>query len=130
MSIDVTLHELAETVARYRFAYLVTVRDDGERTHVVAATPTLVGGHLLVPDPGRTTRANLAARPAATLVWPPAEPGGYTLIVDGVAELRDGQVRVQPSRAVLHRPAPDQAGSSTGCTADCAELSVVPEPTS
>ncbi|GEL19671.1 hypothetical protein [Pseudonocardia asaccharolytica] len=126
MSIEVALHELAETLAKYRFAYLLTVRD-GDRAHVVAVTPTLTGERLLVPEPGRTTRANLETRPSATLVWPPADPGDYTLIVDGAAEQRDGQVTVAPTRAVLHRPAPGHAGSPTGCGSDCVELPVVPE---
>ncbi|MFC5994723.1 hypothetical protein ACFQE5_10930 [Pseudonocardia hispaniensis] len=125
MSIEVALGELAETLVNYRFAYLLTV-GNRERAHVVAVTPVLEGDTLLVPEPGRTTRANLGTRPSATLVWPPAEPDGYTLIVDGAAEQRDGRLAVTPSRAVLHRPAPAPASGAGGCASDCIELPVRP----
>ena len=39
------------------------------------------------------------------MLWPPAEPGGYSLIVDGRGQLIDDSLRVVPHRAVLHRPA-------------------------
>jgi hypothetical protein len=82
MSIEVTLQQLAKTLTRYRFAYLLTVGDDA-RAHVVAVNTTLVNDTLRVTDLGRRTRANLAAHPSVTLVWPPASPSDYSLIVDG-----------------------------------------------
>ena len=42
MSINPTLPQLAETLARYRFAYLVTIGDDA-RTHVVPVHPVFAG---------------------------------------------------------------------------------------
>jgi hypothetical protein len=65
MSIEVTLQQLAQTLTRYRFAYLVTVGDDA-RAHVLAVTTTLANDTLLVTDLGRTTRANVAAHPSVT----------------------------------------------------------------
>ena len=107
MSITVRLQHLAETLTRYRFAYLLTVGDD-TRAHVVAVTTTLANDTLLVTDLGRKTRVNLAAHPLVTLVWPPADPSDYSLIVDGVGSLRDDELAVVPTRAVLHRPARPQ----------------------
>ncbi|MGH3575780.1 MAG: hypothetical protein ACRDRF_12760, partial [Pseudonocardiaceae bacterium] len=65
MSIEVTLQQLAQTLTRYRFAYLITVGDDA-RAHVLAVTTTLANDTLLVTDLGRTTRANVAAHPSVT----------------------------------------------------------------
>ena len=56
------------------------------------------------------TRENLAHRSDVTLLWPPPEPGGYSLIVDGRAEVSDADTdsvhcEVVPTRALLHRDA-------------------------
>jgi hypothetical protein len=124
MSIEVTLPQLAETLTRYRFAYLLTVEDDA-RVHVVAVTATLANDTLLVTDLGRRTRVNLAAHPSVTLVWPPANPSDYSLIVDGVGSMRDDELAVAPTRAVLHRPArPQTTPTGGGCESDCVELPV------
>lgn len=124
MSIKVTRQQLAETLTRYRFAYLLTIGDDG-RAHVVAVTPTLANNTLLVRGLGRRTRANLAAHPSVTLVWPPANPSDYSLIVDGVGSMRNDELAVAPTRAVLHRPArPQIITTGGGCASDCVELSI------
>ncbi|HET9256413.1 MAG TPA: hypothetical protein VFO16_14605 [Pseudonocardiaceae bacterium] len=57
MSIVVMLPQLAETLARYRFAYLLSIGDDA-RAHVVAVSTALVNDALLVNGLGRRTRAN------------------------------------------------------------------------
>lgn len=119
MSIRVELGELAAALEAYSFAYLLTVNDDG-RPHAVAVTPVLEDGAMRVSELGRRTTANAVARPAISLVWPPSEPGGYSLIVDGDAETADDDLLITPTTAVLHRPAPAGAEpSTTGCEADC-----------
>ena len=120
MSIPVPVEGLADAMSGRAFAYLLTVGDDG-RPHAVAVTPQLVGGGL-VAAVGRRTADNAAARPGAvSLVWPPAEVGGYSLIVDGVAAVDGGNVVVRPSKGVLHRPAPVDAGPAApgSCGNDC-----------
>lgn len=144
MSIQVEPDELGEALQVYRFAYLITVAEGG-RSHVVAVAPVLERSGeqqaLLVTDLGRRTLANLATNPWVTLVWPPSEPAGHSLIVDGVAtaqvpEDRPGTsaapggaaadaagYRIAVSRAVLHRPAPAPVAVAAGsCTADCVEV--------
>ena len=119
MSIPVKPEDLAEALGSYPVGYLVTVSEDA-RPHVVAVSPSLRQGVLHVEATGRRTRANAAARPDVTLVHPPADRAGYTLIVDGRAEVADDVLLVSPTSAVLHRPA--TAGgppSATGCGADC-----------
>ncbi|MGQ0631657.1 MAG: pyridoxamine 5'-phosphate oxidase [Sporichthyaceae bacterium] len=110
MSIPVSLEDLPATIAKCGFAYLLTVTKEGgtwiRSTHVRAAD-----GVLTLYDGGRRTRDNVVARPAITLLWPPAEPDGWTLLVDGTASVGAEVITVEPSHAVLHRspptPAPD-----------------------
>jgi hypothetical protein len=119
MSIPVSIDDLAATTAEYGWAYLLTVRDD-LRPHIVAVSPVWAADRLVM-SVGRGTARNAAARSAVSLCYPPVTEGGYSLIVDGVAALEDdATVRLDPTGAVLHRPAPDGfAGSSTGCGNDC-----------
>ena len=119
MSIPVAIEDLAAATGEYRWAYLLTVRDD-LRPHIVAVTPTWDGGCLVV-DVGRGTARNASARSSISLCYPPVDDGGYSLIVDGDAELEgESTLRLSPSGAVLHRPAPEGfTGSATGCGNDC-----------
>lgn len=122
MSVDVELSELADAAAEFRFAYLLSVGDD-DRAHVVAVQPILEASRLRVADLGSRSRANAAARPGVTLLWPPPDIDGYSLIVDGHGELAGDGLVVSPTRAVLHRPGPTPAPDSP-CRADCIELPV------
>jgi len=120
VSVAVAIERLREEVARYGpTAFILTVSDDG-RPHAVSATVAWEGDDLL-GGCGRSTAAYAAARPEISLLWPPVEPGGYSLIVDGTASVVDQEVRLRPSRAVLHRsaPSPDPQRS---CTSDCVPL--------
>jgi hypothetical protein len=122
MSVNVDLDQLADALADFTFAYLITVGDD-YRAHTVAVQPVLADGILDVGSIGNTTRRNVSQRDGVTLVWPPRESGGYTLIVDGVGEPADAGLTVQPTRAVLHRPAqPDSPTTNPGCIHDCVPL--------
>lgn len=121
MSVKVDLDQLADALAEFGFAYLVTVGDD-YRAHTVAVDPVFADGVLDVGPVGTSTRRNATGHPDVTVVWPPREPGGYTLIVDGAARTGES-LTVVPGRAVLHRPASaDSAAASTGCLHDCVPL--------
>jgi hypothetical protein len=121
MSVKVDLDQLASALGDFTFAYLVTVGDD-YRAHTVAVQPVLVDGVLDVGAIGKSTRSNAGAHPDVTVVWPPREPGGYTLIVDGHGQPTDDGLKVVPSRAVLHRPAVPGAATKPGCLHDCVPL--------
>jgi len=122
MSVKVDLDELAGHVAAYGLAYLLTVTDD-HRAHAVAVRPVVTADAVTVDGLGRRTLANVDARPDVSLVWPPTEDGGYTLIVDGRATATDGGASIAPSHAVLHRPADHAPGTepsdATACGNDC-----------
>ena len=120
MSTEVDLDELGKVLTNYRFAYLMTVGNEA-RPHAVAVVPSIADGELLIREPGSRTLANALARPTVSLVWPPADADDYSLIVDGTASDGTDGLRISPTRAVLHRPAPSP--DSTGpCGSDCREL--------
>ena len=109
MSIEVTLDDLPDEIARRSFCYLLTVSDD-DRPHAVALRAVADGDVLrLEAGTGRASR-NAVDRPHVTLLFPPipdgASPEGFTLVVDGEATVDGPYVDVRPSWAVLHRAAP------------------------
>jgi hypothetical protein len=113
MSIAVGLEELRARIDEFTTeVYVLTVSDDG-RAHSVAVSVEWDGDHLVVPS-GGTTRRNAAARPLVSLLWPPTARGEFSLIVDATATRVDDDAEVvvlEPTRAVLHRPAPSGRGS-------------------
>jgi hypothetical protein len=127
----VDFKRLAGALPDYPFAYLITV-DDNYRAHTVTVEPELrdlpdgpdgPGAIVDVGLIGGRTRKNLAHRRDVTLLWPPPEPGGYSLIVDGEAEVTDAadetvRLGVVPTRALLHREA-DSPSAAKGCLHDC-----------
>jgi hypothetical protein len=122
MSVKVDLDQLADALTDFTFAYLITVGDD-YRAHTVAVAPVLSDGIIDVGSVGNTTRKNVGQHDDVTLVWPPSQPGGYTLIVDGCGRPTDDALTVEPTRAVLHRPAtPDTPATNPGCLHDCVPL--------
>lgn len=122
MSIPVELSDLAQAMARFRFAYLLTGTDHGA-PHAIAVTPALQDGLLVIEGIGRRTGRNLQARAEVALVWPPLLAADYSLIVDGTARTEGEQIRIQPTRAVLHRPAPaPEPRPGSACASDCVEL--------
>ena len=128
---DVDFQRLADALADYRFAYLVTV-DDDYRVHTVTVEPELRDRVIAVGLIGGRTRRNVDKHGDVTLLWPPSEPGGYSLIVDGRAEVLGASdatddvvaLQVAPTRALLHRNAdPDPAGVAAGPRHDCVVFS-------
>lgn len=103
MTIPVPLGDLARLLTAYGSAYLLTASNDG-RTKVITVDPVPEGRLLLVATPSRGAAANIAANPAVTLVWPPLERHGFTLIVDGTAVADEDGVTVSPEHGILHRP--------------------------
>ena len=104
MSVKVDLDGLAAVLADFTFAYLITVSDD-HQAHTLAVDPVLADGTFDLGPARTTTRRNLAVRNGVTLLWPPTDTDGYTLIVDGRGEISEDTLRVVPERAVLHRKA-------------------------
>jgi hypothetical protein len=125
VSIPVEVDQLAAPIAERGPGYLLTVDGDG-RVKAVTVEPELRDGTLLCAT-SRGSARNLESNPAATLLFPPAEERGYTLLVDGTAVAGDDGIVFTPTSAVLHRPAdhagPDhQHAAGDGCGHDCAPV--------
>jgi hypothetical protein len=130
MSIPVDVADLEQALADFGAGYLLTVGGAGT-VKVVTVEPTVRDGVVVVSGPSKGTIANLAGNPNVTLVFPPPLPKGFTLLVDGTAEMAGDDLRVTPSGAVLHRPGmhadgpppPASAGEQTdSCANDCAPV--------
>lgn len=121
MSIPVDLDALRDELAAHeRPAYLATTGDDGP-PHLVSTYLTWSSG-AFEAECGRTSAMNLASHPTASLVVPPNEVGGYSLIIDARADRVDLEARTArlvPVKAVLHRPATAPGAGADGCGHDC-----------
>lgn len=107
VSIKVEPDDLPRVLGDFDSGYLLTVNPLGSpaRAKVVSVRPALVDGTLVITGPGRGSLANVRANPAVTVVWPPRQAGGMSLIVDGGAECDGEDVRLTPTSGVLHKPA-------------------------
>lgn len=102
MSIAVALEDLPGKLNEYPWGYLVTSGED--RPHLLAVKPSVVEGGLRC-ETGHSSRANVVRHALVVLVFPPSQPDGFSLIVDGEATVNGDGVVVAPTWAVLHRSA-------------------------
>lgn len=114
MSHAVEPDDLAETAAPYgNTPFLLYSSTDGSArvNHVVAAVET--GPAVVrVTGFGRGVAKRVADNAPLSLLWPAADPGGFSLIADGVGSIDEAVLTIDISAAVLHRPAPVD-GSAT-----------------
>jgi hypothetical protein len=102
MSIPVDVGDLAEALGDFDRGYLLTSVDG--RVKAVSVRARVDEATLLVPTPGRGSVANVGANPVVTLLFPPLQSPGFSLLVDGTAAAEGDDVRLTPSSAVLHQP--------------------------
>ncbi|HWJ10417.1 MAG TPA: pyridoxamine 5'-phosphate oxidase [Nocardioides sp.] len=123
MSIPVDPADLHRAVADFDSGYLLTT--SSPQVKVVTVDPVVApDGTLRIAGPGRGTLRNLAENDAVTVVFPPRERHGYTLLVDGTGRVDGDDVVVAATGAVLHRPADHADGPvpPDGCGHDCAPV--------
>ncbi|MDH2414882.1 hypothetical protein [Nocardioides sp. CER19] len=121
MSYPVAAADLGRALEQYAEGYLLTVTTDAT-TRAVAVRPRLVDGRVVV-GAGRSSSANVTANPAVTVLCPPSEEKGFTLLIDGTATVEGDEIRIEPASVVLHRPPysadgpppPDYAGGKAVC---------------
>ncbi len=125
MSVRVDIDRLDESIADFGNAAFALTTSDDHRPHVTHVAVELTSGEL-VCSVGRRSGANAEARPGVSLLWPPHEAGGYSLIVDGTATVEPldegNRLHIEPTAAVLHRPVPVPDADPDGCTSDCVPL--------
>jgi hypothetical protein len=118
-------HTLAEAVAQYgREAYLLTIANDGPHTSFVSAD---LKGNVIACVIGKSAARNIASQPNVSLFWPPKEPGGYALVVNGTATGQrepSGVTRAEITltKSVLHRAGPKPPDGDGRCQSDCRRL--------
>lgn len=131
MSIPVQIEDLARALEDFGAGYLLT--SGGGRVKAVTVEPSVEAGVLRIGEVSRGSAANIADHPQVTLLWPPLQQRGYSLIVDGTAEVTDDAIVVTAAAAVLHRPAAHADGppaSPSGCGHDCAPVGSARPPSS
>ena len=124
MSIPVKPADLQAALSDFDSGYLLTTAASAESPQVKVVTVDPVAGAdgtLRIVGPGRGTLHNLAANAVVTVVFPPGERHGFTLLVDGDAVVDGEDVVVTATAAVLHRPAAHADGPlpPDGCGHDC-----------
>ena len=126
MSVPVALDQLHAALDEFgTVAYLLSVGGDG-RARCVSVSLSWSDDQLTA-SVGKRTGGNIGIQPLVSLLWPPVEPGGYSLIVDGSAAITsesDGGgalITITPSNGVRHRNAEPSADASA-CGSDCAPL--------
>ncbi len=107
MTIPVPPDRLAQAVARFDSAILITATAPGRFVKIHTVDPRVEDGELVVDHPRGSAIANAAADAHVTLVWAARERHGWSLIVDGLARTEDEGARLVVSTAggMLHRPA-------------------------
>jgi hypothetical protein len=79
---------LTDAMAQYGHdAYLLTVGKDGPHTSHVSV---LLRGDVIGCTIGASAAKNISSEPHVSLFWPPREPGGYAMILNGLAASSGG----------------------------------------
>ena len=119
------IHTLAEAISHYgHVAYLLTIAKDGPHTSSVTIE---LRGSSMCCNVGTSAAKNIAREPHVSLFWPPTEPGGYALIINGTAASDDRlmgvtMAEITLTKTVLHRPGPKPVDSDGPCASDCHRL--------
>ena len=119
------IRTLAEAISHYGHdAYLLTVAQDGPHTSHVTIQ---LRGSSIGCAVGASAAKNIAIEPNVSLFWPPTEPGGYALIVNGQATGEQGatgvtMAEITLTKSVLHRSGPRPDDNDGPCANDCRRL--------
>jgi len=116
---------LSEAISQYGSeAYLLTIGKDGPHTSSVSID---LRSGVIGCTIGASAARNIAKEPHVSLFWPPTEPGGYAMIVNGIAAGRREpsgvtMAEITLTKSVLHRPGPKPADSNGPCASDCRRI--------
>ena len=103
--------------------YVLTVGDDGPHTSHSTVSLAPDGASLTGPL-SKSAAKNVGTQPAMSLFWPPREPGGYGIIMNGTAQViatdgPDPLASIALTKVVFHRPGTPGPGHEGTCTSDC-----------
>ena len=115
MSTVESLERLCEQMADFATEpYLLTVTEE-DRPHCATVVVAWDADRLVVAAPSIWPGSE--AYRLVSLLWPPGQAGGYSLIVDGLADTMVGGERrhILPIKAVLHRRGVASPSSISSC---------------
>lgn len=106
MSLKVEVVDLPAKAAEYGPGFLIS-GDGSGGPHTMHVRFEFSEGDDVVATcaVGRSAARNVEVNPLVTLLWPPREDGGYSLIADGQAQADEGTATITILSAVLHRHA-------------------------
>lgn len=110
MTIPVPFEQLASTLTAFDHAYLITMRGQDEFAKILTVDPFVRGDRLIVATERDSVRSNVAADQRVTLIWPNREYHGFSLIVDGLGTVVDGEIVIDVDHGMLHRPSEHDDG--------------------
>lgn len=114
MTLPVSPAELKDVLARFGSACLITQARPYIKIHTV--DPVVSGEQLVINEPRESMRTNIAADPHVTLVWQSPVHHGWTLIVDGLAQIDADRLQVIVESGMLHRPRAHSDGPAWSLT--------------
>lgn len=101
--------------------FLLTVTTEGA-PHTSPVPVTWTGDQLTVPAPRHWKHVSPGRKHLVSVLYPPATPDGYALIIDGTTTDTGAELTVSITRAVLHRRGLPPDSSGTACGSDCVPL--------
>ena len=116
---------LSDAIAQYGCeAYLLTVGQDGPHTSQVSVD---LHGNVICCAIGASAARNISNEPNVSLFWPPLEPGGYAMIINGIAAGKHAatgvtQAEIALTKSVFHRRGPKPVDSNGPCASDCKQI--------
>lgn len=118
-----TLHEaIAEYVAD---AYLLTMSTDGPHTSHVSVAQD---GKCLTCALSKSAARNIDDQPNVSLLWPPLEKGGYSIVINARAAKTEADygpvARLELTKAVFHRPGTRTEPGEGPCPSDCKTIRI------
>ena len=124
MSIPVSAKDILKTIEEFGTStYFISATADGH-PHVANLT-FVTDNDGLVFTVGKRGTKNLKNCAQVTMLWPPKEVGGYSLIIDGIAskvensDVSDSLWKISFDSGILHRPAQSSTNDNHSCGSDC-----------
>lgn len=117
---------LYEAIAQYGAdAYLLTMSADGPHTSHVSVVQE---GDRLQCALSKSAARNIEGQPSVSLLWPPIEKGGYSIVINAKATKAKGHTipvaTLALTKAVFHRAGVRSEPGFGVCPSDCKTISI------
>lgn len=106
-------------------AYLLTMSSDGPHTSHVSVVQDKSGLSCAV---SKSAARNISEKTPVSLLWPPLEKGGYSIVVNADATKTEKAgiptVKLALTKAVFHRPGQPTEDTPGVCRSDCKSIAL------